>query len=135
MSLHEYGYVVERQKAVDNIQVNLTPEERGLAKEMVSFGLGAVRSEDDPSSDDNDSTDRRKRKLKSPSKGVRRVRELYWESLQLRNIKAKLDAGFWDHSANPKQKSKKWTIVKDSSCDISDRQPPRNVPSWMLKTE
>lgn len=123
----------DRKKAASDDRVKLTPEEQERAKEMLSVGLDAVSSEEsDLNSDEDDPIDRRKRK---PSERVRKVKELFWESTEARDLKAKLDTGYWDDCVKPAQKKKRGTVIKDSTCDISDRQPPKNVPIWMLKTD
>ncbi len=121
-----------RKTALKDDRVDLTPEERRLAQEMVDMGKACVSSEEDPSSDEDDPADRRKRKV---TKRVRKVRELYFESQKMRDLKRKLDTGYWEVCASPFQKRQKWTIIKDSTCTISDRKIPHDVKPWMLKLD
>ncbi len=115
----------ERTLAVNDPRVNLTPEERQLGQQVVNLGMAGVSSDED---DDNgsDPSD-----LKRPEK-VWKVKEFSWRSSKMGAIVAKLDTGFVEDIASPATKRARRPFIRDSTCVVSDRRPPKNVEAWML---
>ena len=124
----------ERTLAAYNTRVNLTPEEREKAQFMMGCGADIISS--DESESEGDSTDGRKRR-KTVGQS-RKVKEFYWASEQFMTIRDKLDDGYAEVLASARQRKLKTkdTLVRDSTCPISDRPPPsKEGCGWMLKLD
>ena len=131
----------ERLEAV-KLAKDFTPEELELlelGKVLVeTIGMDGVSSEEDPCDSENDetpTTDRGKRKRPQGSDKVRRVFPFYWESPKLRRVKETMDGLYDEQCVKEAHRSKRWIRVRDSSCKVSRRPPPKNAPDWMLNDE
>ncbi len=123
----------ERKKAINDPRITLTSEEKQFGLDILSLGLEGVSSEEDPSSDEEDPIDRRKRKRSDSASRVRKVKEFYWQSSEFINIKDKVDDFFVNSIATSAQKRVRWIRIRDVTCLESDRKPPAKVQPWMLK--
>ena len=93
----------ERKSAAYDTRVNLTPDEREKAQFMMGLGLDVISS--DESEDEGDLTDRRKRRKTEGQ--VMKVKEFFWASEEMKNIRDKLDCGFVEHLASDRQRKVK----------------------------
>ncbi len=123
----------ERKIAMNNPQITLSSEEKLFGQDILALGIEGVSSEEDPCSDEENQSDRRKRKRSDSVSRVRRVKSFYWQSPCFVDIKEKVDSFFLNSIATTAQKRVRWTRVRDITCPISDRKPPANVQPWMLK--
>ncbi len=114
----------ERQQAVSDPRVDLTPEERELAQSMVELGMDGVSSEED-----DEPADHHKHTPK-----IRRVKKFYWRSERCDQIRDKLDSGYLEHLTKATHKNRRSTLIRDSTCPVSDRKPPVNADPWILKS-
>ncbi len=124
----------ERKLALSDSRVILTPEERELGQEVVNLELDGVSSDEDPSEDESDSSDLRKQRRVSGGK-VRKVKSIPWRSKKMTAIIGKLDSGYLQDVASPASRRGRWSLIRDSSCPVSDRKPPENVKAWMLNLD
>ncbi len=118
----------ERELAVNDPRVNLTPEERQLGQQVIKLGMAGVSSDED-SEDEDGPSDRRKQRRGDK---VLRVKEFSWRSSQMATLIDKLDTGFIQDVASPAMKRGRYTLIRDSTCTMSERKPPKNVEAWML---
>ena len=122
----------KRREALSHARTNMSEEDGQMAHCMLyTVGMAAISSEEDPSSDEDITPDRRRIKL-LPEKKVRKTIKLPWESLKTSDMKLYLDEFQQEHLASEKSKNLKWKVIKDSSCPVSERPCPENAPDWMI---
>uniref|UniRef100_A0A1I8JJF2 Uncharacterized protein n=1 Tax=Macrostomum lignano TaxID=282301 RepID=A0A1I8JJF2_9PLAT len=62
-----------------------------------------------------------------------RVRELAWESDEVKRLKRQLDQVYMDNCATTKQKQQLGRCIRDPLRSRSQRPPPDGAPNWALK--
>ncbi len=98
-----------------------------------------MSSEEDPSCSSDEETDRRKLHSRTSDGKRRYVKHRPWISQEAQSYMQALDEGYLKHRASERQKTMKWTLIRDASCPISDAPVPDKIlsnsaASWMLNT-
>ncbi len=130
-----------RKLIVKNRQADLNPDQWKKAEFMVNdVGMDAMSSEEDPICSSDEEGDMRKLNSRTADGKVRYVKHRPWISQEAQSYMQALDEGFLKHRASKRQKTMKWTLIRDASCPISDTPVPEKVlgseaASWMLNTE
>ncbi len=124
----------ERTQTLKDSRVSLTKEERQLGQQVVDLGIDGMSSDEDPCEDENDPSDLRK-KRRGPDQKMWKVKEYPWRSTKMTTIIDKLDKEFIENVASPAMKRARWTVIRDSTCTVSDKKPPQNVQAWMLNLD
>ncbi|PAA83431.1 hypothetical protein BOX15_Mlig033261g1, partial [Macrostomum lignano] len=106
-----------RQKAFEQVLPSLNPDD--LDKYRV------VLSRDFTSSDEETEDE-------STGETALRVRELVWESEEVRQVKQRLDQTFMNRFATQKQRATLQRCIRNAGC-TSSRTPPAEAPDWALR--
>ncbi len=128
-----------RRQVLATKQANLNPAEQWekAAFALVTVGLDAMSSEEDPNCSSDEEVDMRKLQSRTSNGKHRRVKHRPWINPEVSEIMQALDDGYTKHIATGRQKTLKWKLIRDASCSISDAPVPDKIlhndsAKWML---